>query len=372
MRKSTDKKCTACGKSNCGCAGYSQGTPKVSPMGYSYGTYGADQERDLESAVQAQAIDAGPTYAAAPLAPQGPSAGEQALTGVAATQATGMAKDAGSMAFNAAKDKLAGETLGTAAGDAAFDASLKKAGTSLAEAGTEQLIAADAAGMAAEEAGKSAATAAGGAASSALSGFGGAAAADLLTKGKVDEKTLLKGGLAMGANMLLPGSGFLVGPALSALGLQDGTMGVPPMGYSDGSMGIVGMLGDDEGRDKLKELAGGTMAGKLLGLSEGTNYAQQDAQKAAMSPEEYQMRFLKEKIEAPVKDFVEKRPMLQAPLALASAAKDFEKGDLNLGKYGGGRLTGGKDRLAYKHAKYGDFEINPESERVSYKKTFRF
>jgi hypothetical protein len=223
MRKKTDKKCMACGQSNCGCKGYSYGTDAAY----------ADPVQEAEIA-SFQGTQAQINPNAIP-PQQGPSEAEQMAMGEAQKQGMSYAKDQSSMAFNAAKDSLAGNPLGAAAGDAAFDASLKEAGTSLAEAGTEQLIAADAAGMAAEEAGKSAATAAGGVASSALSGMGGAAAADLLTKGKVDEKTLLKGGLAMGANMLLPGSGFLVGPAMAALGLKDGMMEVPPMGYANGT-----------------------------------------------------------------------------------------------------------------------------------------
>jgi hypothetical protein len=350
----------ACGKrkGTCNCKGYSYGTDAAyaDPV----------QEAEIASFQGAQAqINPG----AVP--PQGPSEAEQMAMGEAQRQGMSFAKEGGSQAFDTAKEAFkqgslsgAKKKLGEEAGDAAFDAIVGEGG---GVAATDATLSA-----ANDAAAEATAKATGGLASSALSGMGGAAAADLLTKGKVDEKTLLKGGLAMGANMLLPGSGFLVGPAMSALGLQDGTMEVPPVGYADGAMGIVGMLGDKDNRDKLKDLATKGVAGTLLGLSDGTNYAQQDAQKASMSPEEYQMKFLKEKIEAPVKDFVEKRPMLQAPLLLAAAAKDYEKGDLNLGKYGGGRLTGGKDRLAYKHAKYGDFEINPESERVSYKKTFRF
>ena len=318
----------ACGKrkGTCNCKGYSYGTDAAY----------ADPAQEAEIA-SFQGTQAQIDPSAVP--PQGPSEAERMAMGEAGKQGMSLMKEGGSQAFDTAKEAFkqgslsgAKKKLGEEAGDAAFKAVAGDGIEMGGKAVTDTMLS-----SANDAAAEATAKATGGLASSALSGMGGAAAADLLTKGKVDEKTLLKGGLAMGANMLLPGSGFLVGPAMSALGLQDGTMEVPPVGYAG-----------------------------------GVNYAQQDAQKASMSPEEYQMKFLKEKIEAPVKDFVEKRPMLQAPLLLAAAAKDYEKGDLNLGKYGGGRLTGGKDRLAYKHAKYGDFEINPESERVSYKKTFRF
>lgn len=350
MRSKEDMMCS-CGepKGSCKC-----GTSEV--KGYYMGDAGVATPQQEQEMMAMQ-----PGFRAqAPLAPpEGPSPLTQTAAGLASAPVSNYAMGQGSMAFNAAKDRIAGDTLGTAAGDAAFDASLEGAKTSLADATTEQLISADAAGLAAE----GATDAASGAASSALSGFGGAAAADLLTKGKVDEKTLLKGGLAMGANMLLPGSGFLVGPAMGLLGLQDGTMQVPPMGYANGSSTIVGMLADDEGRDKLKELAGGTIVGKALGFKDGT---------AKMTPEEYQMNLIKERIINPAKAYVEERPMLQAPLFLAGAAQKFYRGKLPLGNFGGGKLEGGENRIAYRHDTLGDIEYNPKDERVMYKKTIRF
>jgi len=77
----------------------------------------------------------------------------------------------------------------------------------------------------------------GGLSNSAMSGFGGAIATDLLTKGKVDKDTMLKGGAAMAANMLLPGSGVLAAPLMSVLGLKGGTEFVP---YRQDLMGSIG------------------------------------------------------------------------------------------------------------------------------------
>ena len=94
--------------------------------------------------------------------------------------------------------------------------------------------------------------------------------------------------------------------------------------------------------------------------------------KENISPEEFQKRFIEERIIEPAKQYVEDRPMLSAPLAAIAAGRAFEKGEMKLGKFKGGKFEGGRDRLAYSHPKYGDFEINPESERVSYKKVFRF
>jgi len=292
--------------------GYAYGTKMASPMGYYMGDAAVATPQEQQ---EMMAIQPGVRMQAPAPTPEEPDPMQQAVQGVAMNEAispvVGYAKDQGAQA-------LTGQTSGAIA-----DAAAKEASKSAVDAGVaiSKDMAADAGAEAVKAAG-------GGALNSALSGIGGAAAADLLTKGKVDEKTLLKGGLAMGANMLLPGSGFLVGPAMSALGLKDGMMEVPPMGYADGT--------------------------------------------AKMTPEEYQMKFIKERIVEPAEAYVEERPMLQAPLLMAAAARDYERGKLPLGKFGGGKLEGGKDRLAYRHKKYGEFEVNPESERVSYKKTFRF
>jgi len=205
MRKKTDKKCMACGQSNCGCKGYSYGTDAVY----------ADPVQEAEIA-SFQGTQAQINPGAIPT--QGPSEAEQMAMGEAQKQGMAYAKDQGAQA-------LSGQTSGAIA-----DAAAKEASKSAVDAGVA--ISKDMAADAGTEAVKAAG---GGALNSALSGMGGAAVGDLVTKGKVDEKTLLKGGLAMGANMLLPGSGFLVGPAMSALGLKDGMMEVPPMGYADGT-----------------------------------------------------------------------------------------------------------------------------------------
>jgi hypothetical protein len=170
----------------------------------------------------------------------------------------------------------------------------------------------------------------------ALGGAGLGIATDLVTKGKVDSGTLKKAALGAVGNMLLPGVGGIIGSALGGM-FKDGTPAVPPMGYADGS-----------------------------------RFAMAEQAKSEMSPEEYQKDFINRKIKAPLKQFAEDNPLKTAPLFMLAAADDFNKGEMRLGKFGGGVLEGGKDRLAYRHKKYGDFEINPESERVSYKKTFRF
>jgi hypothetical protein len=273
--------------------GYAYGTKKMSPMGYYLGT----EEVTPQQQQQLQAFQA-PTVVQAQAPAQEPTVGQEAASMMGQELAGEAAKPVTEAITGQAKEALSNVK-------AAFDPTKEISKVGLGE--------------------------------SAVAGMGGAVASDLLTKGKVDEKTLLKGGLAMGANMLLPGSGMLVGPALSALGLQDGTMEVPPMGYADGS-----------------------------------RFAMAEQAKSEMSPEEYQKDFINRKIKAPLKQFAEDNPLKTAPLFMLAAADDFNKGEMRLGKFGGGVLEGGKDRLAYRHKKYGDFEINPESERVSYKKTFRF
>jgi hypothetical protein len=232
MRKKTDKKCMACGQSNCGCKGYSYGTDAAY----------ADPVQEAEIA-SFQGTQAQINPNAIP-PQQGPSEAEQMAMGEAQKQGMTYAKDQGAQAF-------AGQTRGAIMDTAMNSEAVQKAGDTAFEAvvgsdggvgASEAVLSAanDAAAKATADAGSKAGAeavkaAGGGALNSALSGMGGAAAADLLTKGKVDEKTLLKGGLAMGANMLLPGSGFLVGPAMAALGLKDGMMEVPPMGYANGT-----------------------------------------------------------------------------------------------------------------------------------------
>ena len=119
----------------------------------------------------------------------------------------------------------------------ARDAAMKSVGE---RASAEAITAGgtEAAGKAAKEA---ATKSFGGIGNSAMSGFGGAIATDLLTKGKVDKDTMLKGGAAMAANMLLPGSGVLAAPLMSVLGLKGGTEFVP---YRQDLMGSIGGYND--------------------------------------------------------------------------------------------------------------------------------
>ena len=235
-------------------------------------------------------------------------------------QATGPTADFGQPSEAA---QLAGEAAGQAVKG------------EITEAATEKLL-----GEATEEGIKAAAKgslsgATKAATGAALGSFGGDVVGDLVTKGKVDEGTLAKAAGKAALTAALGPVGFGIGALVDMF--KDGTPSVPPMGLADGS-----------------------------------RYAMEAAEKSKMSPEEFQKKFLEERIVAPAEAFLEERPMMQAPLLLASAARDYERGELPLGKFGGGRLEGGKDRIAYRHKKYGDFEFNPESERVSYKKTFRF
>jgi hypothetical protein len=238
MRSKKDMMCS-CGKRKgaCNCKGYAYGSEKI--QGYYMGDTAVATPQEQQ---EMMAMQPGVRMQAPAPTPEGPNELQQAVKGVAMSEAlspvTDYVKDQGSMAFSSAKDLIGGQALGTnaagAAGQAAQEAAIKSA-EAAGKSATETGLSGIKAGADAATAAQGATEAAKGLGSSALSGFGGAAAADLLTKGKVDEKTLLKGGLAMGANMLLPGSGFLVGPAMSALGLKDGMMEVPPVGYADGT-----------------------------------------------------------------------------------------------------------------------------------------
>ena len=320
MRKKGDMMCS-CGKrkGTCNCKGYAYGSEKI--KGYYMGDAAVatpQQEQEM------MAMQPGVRLQAPIAQPQGPSA-EQQIASMAGQTAISKgvdvakekAMETGPMQSMFGGSGVAG--LGKVSEEAAMEGvknlSMEAQSTALKEGGVEGL----------KKAGTKAA--AGSAGMQALGGAGTAVIGDLLTKGEVDSGTLKKAALGAVGNMLLPGVGGVVGSMLGGM-FKDGTPAVPPMGYADGT--------------------------------------------AKMTPEEYQMKFIKERILEPAEAYVEERPMLQAPLLMAAAARDYERGQLPLGKFGGGKLEGGKDRIAYRHKKYGDFEFNPESERVSYKKTFRF
>jgi len=214
----------------------------------------------------------------------------------------------------------------------------------------------------------------GGAISEKITGHATEEAAETALK-KAGEAGLMAGakegakqGLATGLTGAVGGAaGSLVGDVVSGKGITKEGAGKALM--QAGLTAALGPVGGFIGGLFAKD---GTPSVPPMGLADGSRYAMQAAEKTKMSPEEIQKKFLEERIVAPAKAFLEERPMMQAPLLLASAARDYERGELPLGKFGGGRLEGGKDRIAYRHKKYGDFEFNPESERVSYKKTFRF
>ncbi|MDA7496069.1 hypothetical protein N8457_00105 [bacterium] len=376
MRSKKDMMCS-CGKrkGECNCKGYAYGSNKV--KGYYDGSLYAEATPQQEQEMMAMAPGVR-IEAAGPTADFGqPSELTQQTANVAQQAVT-----------KGVKDEIGGAIGEKITGHATEEA----AKTALEEAGKKGLMAG-----ATEGAKQGLATGLTGA----VGGAAGSLVGDVVSgKGITKEgagKALLQAGLtaAMGP----------VGGIIGGLFAKDGTPSVPPMGYNygtpevkekekeefeakrpvittvakpqqQGGMSLEGMaeqgllgfipkfVADDEFRKDTVDFAKkGGIAGALLGFADGT---------AKMTPEEYQMKFIKERILAPAEAYVEERPMLQAPLLLASAARDYERGELPLGKFGGGKLEGGKDRIAYRHKKYGDFEINPESERVSYKKTFRF
>ena len=209
--------CKQCGKKGC----------KGHPMkgfygGTSYATGLTPAEEQQQQEMQMQRLQA-PLMQNAPQMTQEPTSEEvagQVASGYAMnkgvdTTVNAMGGQTGQLT-NSITDIISGNPMGTAAGDATFEAIVGPGGGVNA---TDAVL--NQANTAAADA--AVAGAGGEMLGSALGGFGGAAVSDLMTKGEVDEKTLLKGGLAMGANMIVPGSGFIVGPALTAMGLQDGT-----------------------------------------------------------------------------------------------------------------------------------------------------
>ena len=214
-------------------AGYAMGTNQVTPetMGYYGGTGAAGDLNALEEQRRLLAAQGGNAPTVAAVTPPAMEKEAAPLGSAISKMGAQKASDIGteyvssqpSMLMSSIKDRIAGNPLGTTAGDVAFDSVVGADGGVNA---TQAVL--DQANTAADAASSAAAGGTANLASSAAGGFGGAVVGDLLTEGKVDEKTLLKGGLAMGANMLLPGSGFIVGPLLSSLGLENGTNSVPP------------------------------------------------------------------------------------------------------------------------------------------------
>lgn len=367
--------------------GYAYGTKMASPMGY----YMGDAEVATPQQEQEMMAMAAPQVMQAPAVDDSPSQTTQMLSDTASEAVAGNVEEAIADPIAAKVGSTFGKEIATEGASKALETGAKEAAKN--------------AGLAAAKEGATAGLASG--LSSGIAGGAGSLVGDVVSgKGITKEgvgKAVLQAGLtaAMG-----PIGGFIGGL------FKDGTPDVPPMGYNYGTpevkekekeepqikrpsiaqsapqqqgmslsgMAEQGLLGffpkfiaDDEFRKDTVDFAKkGGVAGALLGLADGSRYAMQAAEKSKMSPEEIQKKFLEERIVAPAKAFLEERPMMSAPLFMVAAAKDFEEGKLPLGKFGGGRLEGGKDRIAYRHKKYGDFEFNPESERVSYKKTFRF
>jgi len=401
MRKKGDIMCS-CGKrkGTCNCKGYAYGSKKV--KGYYNGSLYAEatpqQEQEMMSMAPGVRLQASPVNT-------GPTLGEQA----AATVGQEVVPKLASETIEAGK-AFATELAAPGTADAAATlASFKVPAEFAAKEVTKEAVKEGA--KTAASAGTSAATA--GAADLAMG---------LLDDGQIDEAeatqaALSAGGAALGT-AILPGVGTAIGGALGSLvgGVVGGgsktptpkaapldpknktvqpeldvksdyekdilgaMMGMPKVpGYSYGSPEIKKEDEEKENLQKPTVVQGQAPSQEGISLSDmaekgvlGILPKQLKDGTAKMTPEEYQMKFIKERILNPAEAYVEERPMLQAPLLLAAAARDYERGELPLGKFKGGKLEGGKDRIAYRHKKYGDFEINPESERVSYKKTFRF
>lgn len=410
MRKKSDMKCPSCGKAH---KGYACGTHKV--KGYYNGSLYAEASPQQEQEMMAMAP--GVRLQASPV-DTGPSLEQQAAATVGEQVVPQLASEAVDAGKAFATELAAPGTANAAAELASFAAPAEFA----AKKATEEV-----AKKVGEEAVKSAASAGTSAATAGVSDL----AIGLLDDGQIDESEATQaaftaGGAALGS--IIPGVGTAIGAGLGSLvgsvvgggskapapkagpltpqkktpqpeidvksdyekEILGAMMGMPKVpGYSYGSSEIKKEEKKEEKIEKptivqaqsAPQQQGISLSGMaeegLLGVlpkqfKDGTHYAMQAAEKAKMSPEEIQKKFLEERVVAPAKAFLEERPIMQAPLLLASAARDYERGELPLGKFGGGRLEGGKDRIAYRHKKYGDFEINPESERVSYKKTFRF
>jgi len=313
----------SCGKpkGKCNCKGYAYGTKMISPMGYYMGDAAVatpqEQQEMMAMAPGARIQATGPTA----------DFGQPSELTQAAAATTQQAVKEG------VEGQIADPIAKKIAGSVIEDGTQALAGKA-AEASTQELAKAGVEAAGGKLAGAKAGALAGAASglSSGIAGGLGSLAGDI-----VSGKGITKEGA--GKALLQAGLTATMGPIGGLIGgmFKDGTPSVPPMGYSDGS-----------------------------------RFAMEAVEKSQMSPEEFQKKFLEERVVAPAQAFLEERPMMQAPLLLASAAADYERGQLPLGKFGGGKLEGGKDRLAYRHKKYGEFEVNPESERVSYKKTFRF
>ena len=406
-------KCS-CGKKGCkGCRkGYAYGTKMISPMGYYNGSlYAAPEEEEKQE--EPNVIGQGYRATSAP-APLQPSIGESLSSTFTPTVV-----NKGVEAVFADKAVEEGVNAVSAAQLAGADAATK-AGVE----GLTQSLAGEGVKIAGQEATKAAADAA----TSSLGGALGDAAVpgvSSLAMGLIDDGQIDSGeaaqaaGAAAGAALgsaILPGIGTFIGGALGGLtggmlGGSDTPKAPPPMmgkkpvtpeqvaaldpsnteyeedvlaGYADGSKKVKSKTTDpiqdmsprqqvtatnpsQNGID-LKYLAekglfGIAPAVVSKGFADGTK---------GVSPEEYQKRLIMENLINPALAYVEEKPMLKAPLFLAGAGAQFARNKLPLGSFKGGKLEGGKDRIAYRHDTLGDIEYNPKDERVMYKKTIRF
>jgi len=321
--------------------GYAYGTKMTSPMGYYSGSLYAEatpqQEQEMMAMAPGVRIQAtGPTddFGQPSEATQMAAATtQQAVTeGVEDEIADPIAKKIAGSVIEDGKQALT---------EKAIEAGTEKATQEVAKASTQELAKAgvEAAGgkLASAKAGALAGAASG--LSSGIAGGVGSLASDVVSgKGITKEgasKALMQAGLTA---VLGPVGGFI-----SGLFAKDGTPEVPPMGYAGG-------VPDADNQ-----------------------YAKEAAKRAKMSPEEIQEQFLKQRVLPPLMQrFEEASVPAKVAMAAIPAGLAYETGRLPLGQFRGGKLEGGKDRLSYKHPKFGDFEVNPESERVSYRKTFRF
>jgi hypothetical protein len=167
-----------------------------------------------------------------------------------------------------------------------------------------------------------------GAAGEAVGGAAGSLATNLLTKGEISEEDLGKAAVQAGVTAVAgPLGGFIANTLFS----KDGTTKVPAMGYAEGTEGM-----------SLEDF------GKKIAKKNLKNYSQ---------------KLMKEN---PIAEKV-----LAPPLMIMQLSKDFDNSQIDLGKILGANVKGGKGGLSFKN-KLGEFKIDPNDERISFRKTIRF
>ena len=166
-----------------------------------------------------------------------------------------------------------------------------------------------------------------GAAGEAVGGAAGSLATNLLTKGEISEEDLGKAAVQAGVTAV---AGPLAGFITNAL-FKDGTTKVPAMGYAEGT---EGMSLEDFGKKIAKK-----------------------------NLKDYSQKLMKEN---PIAEKV-----LAPPLMIMQLSKDFDNSQIDLGKVLGANVKGGKGGLSFKN-KLGELKIDPNDERISFRKTIRF